>query len=136
MLPVLELPGVVVLGLVLEPELDVPSDLSRRHWSFCVPVSRSQFCVALPETLLEALLGDEEVEALLGEVLEPVVLLGDVVELLELGAELLPETLLEEVLGDEVLGVALVLLEPTLEPDDPILPLLDDCANAAAEIAS
>jgi hypothetical protein len=29
--PVLELPGVVVLGLVLEPELDVPLALSRRH---------------------------------------------------------------------------------------------------------
>jgi hypothetical protein len=110
-----------------------------------VPVSRSQFCVLLPETLLEELLGDV-VEELLGEVLEPVLLLGEVLDDELLGEALEPVLLLGEVLDDELLGevlepalllgVALVLPEPTLEPDDPMLPLLDDCANAAAEIAS
>jgi hypothetical protein len=91
-----------------------------------VPVSRSQFCVLLPETLPEEVLGDVVDEELLGELLEPVLLLGDVVD----------EELLGELLEPLLLGVALVLPEPTLEPDDPMLPLLDDCANAAAEIAS
>lgn len=79
--PMLELPGVVVLGLVLEPELEVPLALSRRHWSFCAPVSRSQFCVLLPEALLDEVLGE--------------VLLGEVVLLLELGALLEPALLPE-----------------------------------------
>jgi hypothetical protein len=111
--------------------------------------------VLLPETLPEEVLGDvvEELlgdvvdEELLGKLLEPELLLGDVVDdellgevldpalllpLLDGAPTLEPVVLLEPLL----LGVALVLPEPTLEPDDPMLPLLDDCANAAAEIAS
>jgi hypothetical protein len=145
--PVLELPGVVVLGLVLEPELDVPLALSRRHWSFCVPVSRSQFWLLLPETLPEEVLGALVEEELLGEALAPELLLGEVLDDELLGEALDPALVsvlldgvptLDPVVLPEplVLGVALVLPEPTLEPDDPMLPLLDDCANAVAEIAS
>lgn len=89
-----------LLGLVLDPELELLLALSRRHLSLALPVSRSQFCVVLP--LLEDVLGDVVLE-LLGE---------------------------EELPDDEVLGV-------TLEPDEPLVPLLPlPAANAAAPTAN
>lgn len=105
-----EEPLELVLGCVVEldPELELPLALSRRHLSLAAPVSRSQFCVLLP--LLEEVLGEALLELL--------------------GEDALPE--------EEVLGVTLEPdepLEPVLPPMPAANEVAATASNAALTAA-
>lgn len=151
--------GLLVLGLELLPELEVPTpELEVPVPELALPPARaraSQSCLAMPVSdahwlrslLLEPLVLDPRLPEVLPDVLPAVP--GDVVLLLELGEELLPLLLL--VLGEVVLVLGEVLLEleglellGLVAEDPPMEPLeLEVCAtetpaaprNAAATAA-